>query len=100
MINEAQLKKMLETLFGCGMNFSRAMTLSKIKPASGRAPGWIIIAIGISKIRKKDAWFLTIDRPRIRSIGSTELWEYVAVVRPIGRPVFEVIPKVRHWWVL
>lgn len=44
MINDAQLKKILETLFGFGSNSSRAKMLSKIKPGSGSAPGWMVIA--------------------------------------------------------
>lgn len=42
MIREAQAKKTLETLLGCGVNFSRAMILSKMRPASGRPLGWMV----------------------------------------------------------
>lgn len=41
-MSEAQAKKTLETLFGWGVNFSRAMILSKTKPASGRPLGWMV----------------------------------------------------------
>jgi hypothetical protein len=44
MINDAQVKKMLETLFGCGLKVSRAKILSKIKPGSGILAGLILEA--------------------------------------------------------
>ena len=39
MIKDAQLKNTLDTLFGCGVNSLRAMTLSKMRDGSGKAPG-------------------------------------------------------------
>jgi hypothetical protein len=44
MTKEAQLKKMLETPLGWGLNSFRAKTLSKINPGSGSAPGWMVNA--------------------------------------------------------
>lgn len=42
MTREAQSKKILDTLFGWGVNFCRAKRLSNINPGSGRAPGcWV-----------------------------------------------------------
>jgi hypothetical protein len=38
MIKDAQSKKTLETLFGCGLNSCRANILSKMRPGSGNAP--------------------------------------------------------------
>ena len=38
-INEAQVKKTLETLLGWGLNVSRANKLSKTKPGSGKLAG-------------------------------------------------------------
>jgi hypothetical protein len=41
MINDAHVKKKLETLLGCGLKLSRAKMLSKIKPGSGILGGLI-----------------------------------------------------------
>lgn len=48
MMSDAQSKKMLETLFGDGLNFCRANRLSKIRPSSGSAPGWIVMAAHVN----------------------------------------------------